>query len=174
MAGLRAVCGAAQPHRPVCGVLRRRCRAGRGYADGAWLRALARHWTAWTLAAPLAFALFMHAIGLFGAAGGGTSLAQRIGYGAALCLFAATAAHAAPARTARFAQGAHRIRDSLTRNSYGIYLLHYLPVVWIQYALLASPLPTPCKVALAFAGGLAGAWTCTAVLRRTRTGARVL
>jgi surface polysaccharide O-acyltransferase-like enzyme len=147
---------------------------GAGNADGAWLRALARHWMAWTLAALLAFALFVHAIGLYGAAGGGTSLAQRIGYGAALCLFAATAAHAAPALTARFAQGAHRIWDSLARNGYGIYLLHYLPVVWIQYALLASPLPTPCKVALAFAGGLAGAWACTAVLRRTRTGARVL
>ena len=147
---------------------------GAGDADGAWLRALARQWVAWTLSTLLAFALFVHVIGSFGAAGGGTSIAQRIGYGAALCLFAATAAHAAPAITARFAQGPHRIWDSLARNGYGIYLLHYLPVVWIQYAMLASPLPRPCKVALAFAGGLAGAWACTAILRRTRAGARVL
>ncbi len=147
---------------------------GAGRGDGAWLRALQERWLGWAVATLLAFAAFVSAIGRFGAAGGDTGAGQRIGYGLALCLFAATAAHAAPAVAARFASGARRAWDSLAANGYGIYLLHYLPVVWLQYALLAAPLAVPAKVAIVFGAGLAAAWACTAALRRSRVGAHVL
>jgi len=36
---------------------------------------------------------------------------------------------------------ANKIWDSLTANAYGIYLVHYAFVSWLQYALLKTTLP---------------------------------
>ena len=30
--------------------------------------------------------------------------------------------------------------DSLSTNAYSLYLVHYVPTVWLQYALLGAPL----------------------------------
>jgi glucans biosynthesis protein C len=39
-----------------------------------------------------------------------------------------------------------------------IYILHYSPVVWLQYVLLHLPLPAVAKAAIVFAGALAISW----------------
>jgi peptidoglycan/LPS O-acetylase OafA/YrhL len=67
-----------------------------------------------------------------------------------------------------------RILDSLSRNSYGIYLIHYMVVVWLQYAVLRSGMRLGWKFAIVFCGGVAISWGATAALRRIRAVGRVI
>jgi peptidoglycan/LPS O-acetylase OafA/YrhL len=52
----------------------------------------------------------------------------------------------------RFARSRSRLLDSLGSNSYAIYLVHYVFVSWLQYALLPATLPAIAKVAIVFFG----------------------
>ncbi len=61
-----------------------------------------------------------------------------------------------------------RILDSLSRSSYGIYLIHYLVIIWLQYAVLRTSLPVGAKFAIVFVGGVALCWGSIAALRRIR------
>jgi hypothetical protein len=63
--------------------------------------------------------------------------------------------------------------DSLSDNAYGIYIFHYMFVLWAQFTLLTAPVPAGLKFLLAFAFALAASWTLTALARRTPL-ARVL
>jgi surface polysaccharide O-acyltransferase-like enzyme len=74
----------------------------------------------------------------------------------------------------RFAVAHRPVFDSLSASSYGIYLLHYLFVVWLQFALLAVALDPIAKGAIVFAGAVALSWGTTAALRRAPMLARVL
>ena len=51
-------------------------------------------------------------------------------------------------------------------NAYGMYLVHYLFVVWLQYALLPVELPAIVKAAAVFAGTVVLSWATTAGLAR--------
>lgn len=57
---------------------------------------------------------------------------------------------------------------SLTANAYGIYLLHYVPLVWLQYALLPLDWGAPAKWAVVLGGTLAVSWAVTALARRSQ------
>ncbi|MFC2099256.1 acyltransferase [Candidatus Bipolaricaulota bacterium] len=59
-----------------------------------------------------------------------------------------------------------RILDSLSRNSYGMYLIHYLVIIWLQYAVLRTSMAVGWKFAIVFVGGIAICWGATAALRR--------
>jgi len=59
-----------------------------------------------------------------------------------------------------------RVLDSLSRCSYGIYLLHYLVIIWLQYAVLRTSLSVGGKFGIVFVGGVAICWAATAALRR--------
>jgi len=74
----------------------------------------------------------------------------------------------------RFARRRVPILDSLSANSYGIYIIHYLVVVWLQYALLRIELPAVAKGAIVFFGGLVLCWGSIAALRQIRTVARII
>jgi peptidoglycan/LPS O-acetylase OafA/YrhL len=74
----------------------------------------------------------------------------------------------------RFARRSFTTFDSLGDNSYGIYLTHYVFVIWLQYSLLPAPLPGLAKASLVFAGTLALSWGVTASMRRIPAVARVL
>ena len=63
---------------------------------------------------------------------------------------------------------------SLDRNAYGIYLVHYVFVAWVHYALLDAALPGVGKAAIAFGGALALSWATSALLRRIPAVARVI
>ncbi|MHA4807498.1 acyltransferase family protein [Flavitalea flava] len=56
--------------------------------------------------------------------------------------------------------------DSLSANAYGIYLLHYIFVIWTQYALLAVNLPAVIKFFIAFMVAVSVSWWLTSLLRR--------
>jgi peptidoglycan/LPS O-acetylase OafA/YrhL len=58
----------------------------------------------------------------------------------------------------RFAPERTRILDSLSVNAYSMYLLHYIFIVWLQYALLPIGLFAIGKGAIVFGGTLALTW----------------
>ena len=64
--------------------------------------------------------------------------------------------------------------DSLADNAYGIYFVHYLFVIWLQYLLLDAHLGAIAKGAIVFAGALALSWATTAAVCRIPLGARVM
>ena len=66
----------------------------------------------------------------------------------------------------RFAQFRTRLCDSLKDNAYGMYLIHYLFIVWLQFATLATGLPAILKATIVFAGAVALSWAATAGLRQ--------
>jgi surface polysaccharide O-acyltransferase-like enzyme len=56
--------------------------------------------------------------------------------------------------------------DSLAANAYGIYLLHYAAVLWMQYALLDLSVNAIVKAALVFTVALVTSWGATSALRQ--------
>ena len=74
----------------------------------------------------------------------------------------------------RFTRNGHPLLDTLSRNAYGIFLLHYPCVSWLQWSLLDRALPAPIKGMLVIAGAIALSWATTAILRRIPGVARVL
>jgi peptidoglycan/LPS O-acetylase OafA/YrhL len=67
-----------------------------------------------------------------------------------------------------------RVIDSLSDNAYGIYLLHYIFVIWLQWALLLLDWSTVLKGFVAFAGAVGLSWATSALVRRNRTVAQVV
>lgn len=59
------------------------------------------------------------------------------------------------------------ILDSLSANAYSMYLVHYVFVVWLQYALLDSGLFAFTKAAIVFTGALTMSWAISATFRFT-------
>jgi surface polysaccharide O-acyltransferase-like enzyme len=53
----------------------------------------------------------------------------------------------------------------LSNGAYGMYLVHYLFVVWLQFALLGMALPAVIKGAVVFGGTLFLSWWTVAALR---------
>lgn len=56
--------------------------------------------------------------------------------------------------------------DSLSANAYGIYIIHYCFVTWVQFMLLSWPLWAAAKFAITFLTALGASWFLTAQLRR--------
>jgi surface polysaccharide O-acyltransferase-like enzyme len=89
-------------------------------------------------------------------------------------LCAASACFALAAAFLRFA-GRHRpVFESLADNAYGIYLVHYVFVIWLQYMLLHAPLFAVAKAAIVFTGTLTLSWAITAAICRLPIGARLM
>jgi peptidoglycan/LPS O-acetylase OafA/YrhL len=91
-------------------------------------------------------------------------IAWLILYGVSMALFCVAATRALLALFAGF-ERRFAVWDSLSANSYGIYLLHYPFVIWGQYALLDSDIGAIPKAAGVFAGALGLSWCSAAALR---------
>jgi len=74
----------------------------------------------------------------------------------------------------RFARRRIRILDSLSDNAYGIYIVHYVFVTWLQYSLLRSPLAPSIKGIVVFLGTLMLSWGAAAAFRRIPIVAKVI
>jgi surface polysaccharide O-acyltransferase-like enzyme len=48
--------------------------------------------------------------------------------------------------------------NKLSANAYGIYLVHYLFITWLQFVLLNQPIPVILKFFIVFAGSLTASW----------------
>jgi len=74
----------------------------------------------------------------------------------------------------RFATARSRILDSLSESAYGMYLIHYVFVVWLQYMLLDVAMPAIAKAAIVFSGTLALSWAATVAIRSIPLGSRLI
>jgi surface polysaccharide O-acyltransferase-like enzyme len=62
----------------------------------------------------------------------------------------------------------------LKRDAFGMYLVHYVFVVWLQYALLGFGLFAMVKGALVFVGTLLLSWGVIAVIRRISPAGQII
>jgi glucans biosynthesis protein C len=66
----------------------------------------------------------------------------------------------------RFSRNHTKLLDSLSANAYAMYLVHYVFVVWLQYALLGSNFFPVVKVAIVLSSTLILSWTISAAFNR--------
>ena len=125
---------------------------------------LVRSWRRWLVAAPLLFGLWAGTTAL--TLPGPAPLGLQILSGVAFALACFSSCFAVLAVAVRFARIRTPVLDSLKANAFGMYLIHYVFVVWLQYALLPAELPASLKAAFVFGGTLALSWIVTAALRR--------
>jgi peptidoglycan/LPS O-acetylase OafA/YrhL len=64
--------------------------------------------------------------------------------------------------------------DLLGPCAYGIYIVHYVPVLWMQAALLTTPLPAVIKAGTVFTVAMVTSWTLVFLLRRNRYPRQIL
>ena len=95
-------------------------------------------------------------------------------YALAFALFCAAMAFAVPLSFLRFARSRFRLLDAIQPSAYGIYLVHFIPLMWLQYAVLAPAIPAFIKFLIVFVGTLATSWALTVLLRKIPAVARTI
>jgi glucans biosynthesis protein C len=136
--------------------------------------ALARKWRTWLAVAAFTFFAWMGLTALTLNDGDATPAALQIADDAAYAAAGAANVFFVIAAFLRFRATRSPALDVLARNGYGIYLLHYIPLVWVQYALLPLPLFGAAKGFLAWAAILLIAMMATFALRATPFGGLLL
>ena len=74
----------------------------------------------------------------------------------------------------RFARKSMPVFSSLSANSYGIYIVHYAVIIWLQFAILRVELNAWLKAAIVFIGGIAICWCLVAGVRRVSAVRRIV
>jgi surface polysaccharide O-acyltransferase-like enzyme len=98
----------------------------------------------------------------------------RTAYGVAFASFSAAMAFTLPATSLRLAKSSLGFLDAMQPSAYGIYLLHYMPIIWLQYAVYDPAWPAGVKAAVVFTGTLASSWLLTVWLRKIPFLARMI
>jgi peptidoglycan/LPS O-acetylase OafA/YrhL len=127
--------------------------------DGGLLQpdgALARRWRVWLAGIGGSFLLWM--VTMAPSAYGQGNLAIDLCSYLAVVLVVAAVCLGFTAVFLRFGHARSALTDSLSDSAYAIYLVHYVFVVWLQYALLGATLPAIVKAILVFAGALLVSW----------------
>jgi peptidoglycan/LPS O-acetylase OafA/YrhL len=132
---------------------------------------LARRWAPWLGAFLAGFVLWAVPIALMMQNGGsredgpiGLQIVSDFGFVLACasgCFFVAGFA-------LRFARRRYAWLDNLSGNAYGMYLIHYVFVVWLQYALLTAALPAVVKASIVFTGTVMASWGVMIAFGRIR------
>lgn len=133
---------------------------------------LARNWAAWLGAAIVGFGLWSGASSLTLGDWDAVPLWVRIAAALSLVVACTTGCLFPLAAALRFFRRRRRAVDSLSANAYGIYLVHYVFVVWLQFALLGAPLPAIGKAVIVFAATLLASWPLAAALGSISFGSR--
>ncbi len=136
--------------------------------------ALVRHWVVWLIAAGGLLLLWMGLTALTMADGGSTSLGLQALADLSFVLACFGSCFAVLALVLRFAGRRLPALAGLNRDAFGMYLVHYVFVVWLQYALLGFGLFATVKGSIVFAGTLLLSWGVIAVIRRISPAGQVI
>jgi surface polysaccharide O-acyltransferase-like enzyme len=98
----------------------------------------------------------------------------RAAYGIAFATFSAAMAFAVPAISLRLSRSSLWLLDAMQPSAYGIFLFHYMFIIWLQYFVYDPAWPAGVKAAIVFAGTLGGSWLLTVVLRKIPLVARTI
>ncbi len=126
---------------------------------------LARRWGVWLLSALASLLVWMGLTGLTLTYGKSAPLMLQIADDVSFALAGASGAFFVTAVCLRFGAAPSRYLDGLSKNAFGIYVLHYAPLVWLQYALLDVPLFAFAKASIVFVGTLVVAFAATSAIR---------
>lgn len=129
---------------------------------------LGKHWVLWQIASGVMFVGFMAAVIVTAiqASRGEFSLAWGVAAGVLMTVSGVLTSTGLLAWAARKWSSENAVWASLRRNAYGIYLVHYVVVIWLQWALLQVSLPGLAKAAIVTVAGAGLSWALAAGLRR--------
>lgn len=138
---------------------------------------IAKRWAVWLALAVLlygAILLLVYAHHNWLADFYSPALWWKVAYGLAFALFSAAMPFTILATSLRLARSRLSLLDAMRPQAYGIYLLHYIFIIWLQYVMYGAALPAGVKAAGVFIGTLAGSWALTVLLRRIPLVARMI
>jgi glucans biosynthesis protein C len=135
---------------------------------------LAQGWFGWVVAALALFLLWISVTVLALRDPAATPLAVRVGADLSFSLACAASCFAVVAFFLRFASRRMSVIESLAGNAYGLYLVHYVFVLWLQYLLLDAPLPAVAKFLIVLGLALLLSLAATTALQRIPAAARVI
>jgi surface polysaccharide O-acyltransferase-like enzyme len=98
----------------------------------------------------------------------------KVAYGLAFASFSAAMAFTVPATSLHLAHSSMRLLDAMQPSAYGIFLLHYIFIIWLQYFVYDPAWPAVVKAAIVFVGTLGGSWLLTVWLRKIPFVARMI
>jgi glucans biosynthesis protein C len=136
--------------------------------------ALVKRWLIWLAIAAGSFMLWLGLTALVVTAKGPVPIGLRTIDDLSFVLACFCNCFGVLAAVLRFAARPRAWLGSLSRSAYGMYLVHYLFVVWLQYAFLPMALPAIVKAVAVFAGTLLLSWSITAGLSRLPAAAPVI
>ncbi len=134
---------------------------------------LCRRWALWCLGAFVAFGI-NSAVGIAALTTHLGSRSWDLASEFTFVLSCAASSFAFLALFVRFAKSRNRMFDSINANAYGMYLIHYAFVSWLQYAVLKISMPALAKFGAVFITTALLSWGTTALLRRIPAVARVI
>jgi hypothetical protein len=151
-----------------------------GLDEGVLSRAgdLMRRWYLWCAAAGVAFGLLAFLVDFrrmrLSNLPGAPPFWWQSSYGIMYAVACSLISLAMLALFLRFGQREKNIFDPMREDAYGIYVVHYIPCLWLQYALLTAPLSAIPKALIVFVGTVAISWGATRALRAIPGAKRVL
>jgi hypothetical protein len=138
---------------------------------------LVRHWMVW-LGLAIAFygaiLLLVYAHHNWLADFNSPPLWWHMAYALAFAMFSAAMTFTVPAVFLRFAQSSFWLLDAMRPSAYGIYLLHFIFLIWLQYIVYDPAFPAFIKFAIVFIGTLSMSWALTVLLRKIPVVARTI
>lgn len=145
-----------------------------GLAEGG---AIAEHWGRWLGLALLfylgiIFLVYVHRSGLIDLRS--PPLWWQTAYGLVFAMFSASTTFAMPAMFLHAERSKLWLLDAMQKQAYGIYLIHFIPLVWMQYLITDPPLPAFVKFVMVFVVTLSTSWAATAALRKIPVVARMI
>jgi surface polysaccharide O-acyltransferase-like enzyme len=75
-------------------------------------------------------------------------------------------AFAEPGFFVRSAKSPMWLLDAIQPSAYGIFLIHYIFIIWLQYAVYEPAWSPFVKFAIVFVATLAGSWATVVLLRK--------
>jgi surface polysaccharide O-acyltransferase-like enzyme len=146
--------------------------------------ALARRWWAWVIAAAVSFGALALLVNFrqmrLSNLPGAPPFWWQSSYGVVYAVGCVMICLAVLALFLRFGQSEKSILDPLRDDAYGIYAVHYIGILWLQYALLnisfapIMQISAIIKAVIVFTLTLALSWAATSALRKIPGAKRVL
>src|SRR5260221_9374475 len=95
-------------------------------------------------------------------------------YGLAFAMFSAAMTFTVPAVFLRFARPSFWLLDAMRPSAYGLYLLHFIFLIWLQYIVYDPTFPVFVKFSIVFTGTLSMSWALAVLLRKIPAVARTI
>jgi surface polysaccharide O-acyltransferase-like enzyme len=138
---------------------------------------IAKRWPVWLVLAGLfygAILLLVYAHHNWIANFDSPPLWWKTAYGVAFAMFSAAMAFTVLATSLRLAKSSLSLLDAMQPSAYGIFLVHYMFIIWLQYAVYDHAFPSLVKFAIVFAGTLSLSWGIVVLLRKIPFVARMM